>query len=460
MRRFLIVQFFICLFLGVYAQKPSVSISGLQNVNIGETCVYRIDLTGVGKTNMMITCGKYGRFMGTSDTIMSVNFSGSTVVQVIWGGTATSDAYVRAFSPNNPIGLNAKIDVRIIKSPPFELAIQSSSNSSLQYASVKLEAMIDPSYVKSYTWSGSGFIITSGQGTKTVSGHFDRIGNEEVELKVELSRDVYYTKKSFYVFPKYIEGPNLICDKGRFSVGPFPNGIGLNNIEWSTAGGKVEILPGADNSSVELVSIVNKFGKETLSARIKNDVIDYVIKCDLTTGTPEVRSISGLSHAPMHIVEPYGAVPTYSPDEASYTWVVDPAEGASQNVRGSTNFITFRKPGMYTIVCYAYAKNCPNTTLPARMMVSVGGNYSISSKYGIVTITKSRLENMVSMFEIADVSPLVYELYNQGSGMLIKRGTVNNNGGTLDFSGLQSGIYILNLLVNKESKETHKVVIN
>lgn len=54
---------------------------------------------------------------------------------------------------------------------------------------------------------------------------------------------------------------------------------------------------------------------------------------------------------------------------------------------------------------------------------------------------------------------LDYELYNQGNGMLAAKGQINRKGGSLDFSKLPKGIYILSLILDSNHRDTHKVVL-
>ncbi|MCD7850854.1 MAG: hypothetical protein LUH63_14645 [Parabacteroides sp.] len=209
-----------------------------------------------------------------------------------------------------------------------------------------------------------------------------------------------------------------------------------------------------------MVPIPNKFGVEVITAKIKCDVFEYVLKKDVTTGVAMITSISGLRNAPMNIAEQYVANPYFKSDEANYKWIVTPSEDVNQRPQEQANFITFKKPGTYTITCIAESKNClaQTTPPPHYIVVSVGGYYSVSSKLGYVTIAKSNLERSLPN-DMVDNSSMEYEVYNQGTGALSHKGTAGRSGGTLDFSNLRKGFYILNLQISKDINETHKFVI-
>ncbi|MCD7850853.1 MAG: hypothetical protein LUH63_14640 [Parabacteroides sp.] len=226
--KILIILFFICFFLSLYAQK--VKIEGLTSVYTNELCMYKIILDpSVGSATCFVICGKYGSLVGfDGDTITKVNIKGDLPIQVRWGNTVTSDAYVRVFDVNNPSGIHAELkNINIQKISDFNLQLKSSSGENLlQYTSFNMEALIDPAYVaQSYTWSGDDLTITSGQGTNKISCNFSNSGYKEIQVKVISGGKEFYAKKSFTVFPKWLQGPNLVCDKGVFYIENLPSGM-------------------------------------------------------------------------------------------------------------------------------------------------------------------------------------------------------------------------------------------
>lgn len=461
MKQFLIIQFLCFLAINGYAQK--ISISGETVVHPNSSYGYLITIDPpIGSTEFFVTCGKNGKLVDYGDTIAKIKIKDKYMIAVQWNDVEVSNAYVRVFAVYNPANLQYVLkNINIKKIPEFSLQLKCSKDYPLQIASFEVEALTDPFYkINDYNWSCNDFVISSGQGTRKMTGFFTSSGNKEINLKVVSGSYEQSIKKTVSVFPNSIDGSNLVCDKSSFSIKNLPSGIDINRIEWSLSNNKLEILPGLNNNSIDLSVIPNKFGTEILSARIISSVIDYTIKKEISTGVAMVQSISGLRYAPLNIIEAYYAEPRFSDAEASYQWIVIPSEDVVQRPSGYINSITFKKTGKYTITCRAQSNNCKTQTPPPSYIeVTVGGFYIVSSDSKLVTITKNNLEDITSISKIEDSSPIIYELHDQKTGIFHSRGTISRDGGTLDFSRLHSGIYVLNLFVNKSHKETHKIII-
>ena len=78
-----------------------------------------------------------------------------------------------------------------------------------------------------------------------------------------------------------------------------------------------------------------------------------------------------------------------------------------------------------------------------------------------VSVVESQLENDESpvLSNIAVPSLIAYQLYNQATGSLAADGKMERTGGTLDFSHVNSGIYILRIQVSDTVFEIHRVVL-
>lgn len=77
----------------------------------------------------------------------------------------------------------------------------------------------------------------------------------------------------------------------------------------------------------------------------------------------------------------------------------------------------------------------------------------------IVDIAENQLEEESFMSPNAVLSNKVsYQLYNQATGLLVAEGKMERRGGTLDFSQVNSGIYILRIQVSDTIFEVHRVV--
>lgn len=82
-----------------------------------------------------------------------------------------------------------------------------------------------------------------------------------------------------------------------------------------------------------------------------------------------------------------------------------------------------------------------------------------STTSGIVTIKKEENQDYSLLTNIGDNRSFNYGLYNQYTGILVKQGTLAPIGGTLDFSSLPNGIYILSLNINASTRQTERIVI-
>lgn len=164
-------------------------------------------------------------------------------------------------------------------------------------------------------------------------------------------------------------------------------------------------------------------------------------------------------------------VKDYSTQDVSYTWsvryrnTVTPLDETS-----STAIITFDQEGTYTITCEGKDKRTGYTSTASKsvQISNEGGIMSIDdSIYEVsvencgslnVTTTENRDYSAYSLNNAANPM-VIYKLYALNSGQLIKQGSLNNEGGTIDISSVRKGLYLLILQIGNHS-ESHKLIVN
>ena len=91
---------------------------------------------------------------------------------------------------------------------------------------------------------------------------------------------------------------------------------------------------------------------------------------------------------------------------------------------------------------------------------STFSNYSINSiKNGPIIITRNKQEESKIVMNNQNRVNLSYELYNQLTGVLVKKGTFINNGGEIDVSNIPNGIYVISLIIDSSNRQTEKLII-
>ncbi len=83
--------------------------------------------------------------------------------------------------------------------------------------------------------------------------------------------------------------------------------------------------------------------------------------------------------------------------------------------------------------------------------------YMFSNAKGIITITQ---QDQNSVMDKAANKLYTYEVYNQGSGILATKGSLQGaNSMTIDLTSLPSGTYVLKLFISDTQSETFKFVL-
>jgi N-methylhydantoinase B/oxoprolinase/acetone carboxylase alpha subunit len=115
--------------------------------------------------------------------------------------------------------------------------------------------------------------------------------------------------------------------------------------------------------------------------------------------------------------------------------------------------VIFNTSGTYQVGVRS-TSSCTSPGSYTTMTVSVSGSYLVSSGTGKqITVT---LPNGTTT---STSQTIAWSLYNQTTGALAANGRIAAQGGTLDFSNLQSGIYVLSLDTESAAPDTHKIIL-
>lgn len=90
-----------------------------------------------------------------------------------------------------------------------------------------------------------------------------------------------------------------------------------------------------------------------------------------------------------------------------------------------------------------------------------GSVYKIQAgKSGIITVSKDKNQEYSLLTNTNDYNQAIrYELHNQYTGILVKQGSLDSQGGTLDFSNLPNGVYVFSLIIDLTNRQTEKIII-
>lgn len=341
-------------------------------------------------------------------------------------------------------------------------AITSTAAYQFEYSTLALD--VASSSLSKATWSGTGVYVASGQGTAAPKVIFTKSGSVTVQAVVSLSgcSGTRTISKTFTVSPfRYlISGESVICYNGNYTISnvTVPSEVQLT---WSYTNGKLEIQGGQSTKTVSVGIAPGKFGDEWIRLTASLGGQSAAVSKAIYAGYPTVTKVTGPSSVRLNQGGSFIANPLYDNSVCEYKWTVSPSQGASQSPSRNTNYITFSIPGSYYIACRAYTIQCGAAGSAASTTVSVQSSYMVysdgSSK--IVDVIENQLENDESsiLSDVVVSNQVSYQLYNQATGLLVAEGKMERSGGTLDFSQVNSGIYILRIQVSDAIFEVHRV---
>lgn len=342
-------------------------------------------------------------------------------------------------------------------------AITSTAAYQFEYSTLALD--IASSSLSKVTWSGTGVYVASGQGTAAPKVIFTKSGSVTVQAVVSLSgcSNTRTISKTFTVSPfrYWISGESVICYNGNYTISnvTVPSEVQLI---WSDTNSKLEIQGGQGTKTVSVGIAPGKFGDAWICLTASLGGQSYTVSKAVYAGYPTVTKVTGPSSVRLNQGENFIADPRYDNSVCEYKWLISPNQGVSQSPYRNTNYIIFSSPGSYYVACRAYTAQCGAAGSAASITVSVQNSYMVYSDGSsrIVSVVENQLENdespILSSMVVSD--QIFYQLYNQATGQLAVTGKMDRNGGTLDFSQMNSGIYILRIQVSDTIFEVHRVV--
>lgn len=348
--------------------------------------------------------------------------------------------------------------------------VLSGPNATTLNNSITINVSISPAPVGDVyvNFSGTNFTKTSSSG-ESVTGYFTSTGNQTITATLTGPHiDTKTVTKTITVVPNTINGIDAIAyDKtATYSIPSLPGGI---TCTWSVSN-NLQIISGQGTANV----VVKAIGLG--DAHIKASILGINILKYITAGVPDENKIQvtiGINNTL------YAHFTSRNECRARYTgngtileyrweasgWEVFNPLAADYSIIFLKNILEPSSPMSPTTI-KIQARNSVGWSrsilVGAQVNTSSSKNYEIqSTSNGILTVIENKdidyslVKNNVS----SSSSSLIYELYNPYTGILIKKGTLNKDGGTIDFSNLPNGLYIFTLIINSTDRLTEKIVI-
>jgi hypothetical protein len=249
-----------------------------------------------------------------------------------------------------------------------------------------------------------------------------------------------------------ISGPSLVPCSGNVTY-TLPAAAASYTVNWNV--GSLEIVSGQGTRTITVRKSASSTASSTLiQAAITSGITSYIRK-SVDIGVPMVTSVTGPSSATTGSLCIFHAQPIFS--EGDYEWMVEPST-ATKSVYRNMCDITFLEPGSYTVGARS-TSSCTSSGSYTTTYVSVSwpsSSYSISQgefSSKIVTVT-----NRGAGVKGANQT-VAYSLYNQATGVFATSGQMPASGGTLDFSRLPTGIYVLRIETSNGVYDTHSFLL-
>jgi hypothetical protein len=220
-------------------------------------------------------------------------------------------------------------------------------------------------------------------------------------------------------------------------------------VTWNV--GALQLVSGQGTKTITVQrSSSGTSNSATITATITYSGTSSVLTKSVDIGAPHITSLIGPSSAKVGISASFTAAPVFL--QGDYQWTVTPNTVTMTPQRQTCNII-FNATGAYQVGVRS-TSSCTTPGNYTTTTVSVSTNYIVSSGTGKqVTVT---LPNGVTT---STAQTIAWSLYNQTTGALAANGRIAAQGGTLDFTNLQSGIYVLSLDTESAAPDTHKIIL-
>lgn len=246
-----------------------------------------------------------------------------------------------------------------------------------------------------------------------------------------------------------ISGPSVACSNETLVYRVGTPGTGYT---WNISGG-LQILSGQGTDQLTVKVLSGTGEKCNINVSKGGQSAQKVVY----RGIPTISTINGPTTARTGSSVIFSASPVVDTDGLfiPYKWFVVGGTGSHISGSGQSCEITFSNSGTYTVMCQGQSP-CGNQGTGASLTVRVAEYYYTLSSIG-PSVFQLQPENETT---VNDKSLLVkYELFTEGSGILAVSGQVYKQGGTLDFSNLSKGIYLLRIQIGESAYETHKIIL-
>lgn len=259
----------------------------------------------------------------------------------------------------------------------------------------------------------------------------------------------YYTNVGAYydwilqnadIYSEAIDGPDLVCGTATFTVSPYPQNCQL---EYSP---NIEVVS-QSNGSVTIRAKYNGRGYITMdvgSSSLAGHKYFWV-------GAPAVTGVT--SNGSYLKAETAGL-------DAGIThtdWTV----GSNHFTSSSATLACPYSSGTYNVTVTATNSCGTGNTYRGQVTISNSRRYTISIMSGSRQVTVTPIDNVTANQAIAatpiQTTNMTYILAALQTGTIAETGTLSQEGGTLNFSNVPAGLYVLKLLVEEGIEESFKI---
>lgn len=348
--------------------------------------------------------------------------------------------------------------------------VLSGPSATITNSSITINVSISPAPVGDVyvNFSGTNFTTTSSSG-ESVTGYFTSTGNQTITATFTGPHiNTKTVTKTITVIPNTISGVDAIAyDKtATYSIPLLPSGI---TCTWSVSN-HLQIISGQGTSTI-IVKAINQ-GEASITASI----LGINLYKNIRAGVPDINKVTVSIGAGSNTLYFYHTnrnecIARYSGTGTILEYEWDSADWEVFNPQ-TPNYST-----VYLKAKYSTTSSMANIKIRARNSVgwsspqligatvnfdTSGSVYKIQAvKSGIITVSKEKSQEYSLTMNTNDNNPPIgYALYNQYTGILVKQGILNSEGGTLDFSNLPNGVYVFSLIIDSTNRQTEKILIS
>lgn len=452
------------LFCCLYAQ--SISLRGLTTVTPGANYVYYLDLGNITKTtSYKVYCSTNGILTQYNDIqgTLTVRPGSMSTQTIILDWLKTGDAYIHVVQTDKP-SVEAKLNIKVVTPPPASIKMVTEGNPRQDYpytikfvntTSYPIESIVLPNGITE---------ISHTKNYEEVQVRFAYSGTQTYIIKA----NHYEFTRTFNVIPSTIVGADAIAidELQTFRVSDIPIGA---TCTWSVSN-NLQIVSGQGTASV----VVKAIG--TGNAHINASILGENILKNIAAGVPDANKIEVTIGSNNTLYAHFtnrnecrarytgnGTILEYSWEASG--WEIFNPLAANYSVVFLKNILEPSSPSSPTTI-KIQARNSAGWSsailVGANVNTSFSGSYKIqATKKGVINVIENKQpdDSLIKNDILSSTTPLHYEICNSYTGILIQKGNLNKNGGTLDVSNLPNGLYIFTLIIDSHEKLTEKIMI-